>query len=325
LTAAYHYRDKISQLGALMNVDFPPPQRWQDFEDLTVEVVRAVYSDPGTQGHGRTGQAQAGVDVYCHEFGDGRIIGIQCKRRSSSSQKPGAVVTDLQFRKEVKKAENFKPDLKYFIIATTGSRDTQGQANVRKLNEERKLYNQFPVGIWYWEDFLGFLNSNSALSGWYSNILHALYGDGLADKQILSVLKTAFSRDAFQTPLNMESSNEFRPALEDTSRAVKTGYLLDRITGTLLCRAPGGITKVTRDPNKRCPIISEAVRQLKTVYDVNHANGRIMTNGMLLFINDPDLRNELDGHRITALQELNALLLEHGESPIISPLLPTHP
>jgi|688.fasta_scaffold266876_2 hypothetical protein len=46
-----------------MNVAFPPPQHWQDFENLTVEVFRAVFDDPGAQGHGRSGQAQYGVDV----------------------------------------------------------------------------------------------------------------------------------------------------------------------------------------------------------------------------------------------------------------------
>lgn len=58
---------------------FQPPLYWQQFEQLTVGLLREVYDIPTAQQFGRPGQAQNGVDVFgrSKRFG---MIGVQCKR-----------------------------------------------------------------------------------------------------------------------------------------------------------------------------------------------------------------------------------------------------
>jgi hypothetical protein len=307
-----------------MNFAFPPPQRWQDFEELTVEVVRAVFADPGAQGHGRAGQAQAGVDVYGRELGVGRQIGVQCKRKEGNLDRPASIVTEQQIRDEVRKAEAFRPALDYFIIATTGSRDTGEQAYIRNIQAERTGAHKFPIALWYWEDFIGFLNSDARVSRWYNALLQGLYGDTLSDRQILSVMKIAFSRAAFRTPLHLESPAEFRPALLDTERAVNTGLLLDRETRMPICRASAGLSGISRDPDNCVRIICAAVQNLRLVVDEGLANGKLRTYGNCLVVEDRLTGEEIDRCRRDALRSLNSLLATHGETPIESALLAVH-
>lgn len=306
-----------------MNVAFPPPLRWQDFEDLTVEVVRAVFDDPGAQGHGRLGQAQAGVDAYGRERGSGRLVGVQCKHRDGSLDRPAFTLTNRQIREEVQKAEKFKPRLDYFIIATTGSRDADAQSDIVYLQQERIRDQTFPVALWYWEDYVGFLNNDARLNKWYAQLLHSLFGEQLADKQILSVLRTAFSRAAFRTPLHLESSGEFRQALLDTERVVNTGLLLDRETRMPLCRAPGGLADLAHGSRDLVRAISEAVRKTRMTFDAAMARGRIKVSGFYLVVRDPATRSEIDRHRGNALRAFNELLAAYGETPIESPLIAT--
>lgn len=66
-----------------MNLSFPPPQYWQDFEAIAVHVFREVWKDPHAELHGRSGQEQQGVDIFGHDRTRGSWIpcGVQCKRR----------------------------------------------------------------------------------------------------------------------------------------------------------------------------------------------------------------------------------------------------
>ena len=58
---------------------WPPPDDANAFESLCLDLRKEIWKDTGAQKNGRTGQPQAGVDVFgtCEE----KQIGIQCKQK----------------------------------------------------------------------------------------------------------------------------------------------------------------------------------------------------------------------------------------------------
>ncbi|HSF74384.1 MAG TPA: restriction endonuclease, partial [Microcoleus sp.] len=126
--------------------DLPKPKYWDDFEDITWEIYKRKWHDNHAQKHGRSGQAQNGIDIYGQEKSSGKYIGVQCKRYKDKK------LTQKIIKEEIVKAECFSPQLSEYIIATTASRDTKLQDFVRSLNEERVSENKFPVYIVFWED-----------------------------------------------------------------------------------------------------------------------------------------------------------------------------
>ena len=65
-----------------MPSQLPPPRNWQDFEDLCFDLFKRIWNDPYARPNGRSGQPQAGVDIYgqpdvvartrCHDVQRGR-------------------------------------------------------------------------------------------------------------------------------------------------------------------------------------------------------------------------------------------------------------
>src|SRR5262245_48581183 len=99
-----------------------PPNDATAFESLCLDVWKEIWNDPGAQKNGRSGQPQAGVDVFGKQ--EGKQIGVQCKQRD------GLLRTELtidELEQEVEKAKYFRPPLSTFIVATTGSRDARVQ------------------------------------------------------------------------------------------------------------------------------------------------------------------------------------------------------
>ena len=58
---------------------WPPPNEPAAFESLCLDLWREIWNDPGAQKNGRSGQAQAGVDVF--GVHSGRQMGVQCKQK----------------------------------------------------------------------------------------------------------------------------------------------------------------------------------------------------------------------------------------------------
>jgi hypothetical protein len=101
---------------------YPPPNDPTAFEALCLDLWKEIWDDPGAQKNGRSGQPQAGVDVF-GVFGD-RRMGVQCK------QKEGLLRTELtigELEQEVEKALGFKPPLDTFIVATSGPTDVKAR------------------------------------------------------------------------------------------------------------------------------------------------------------------------------------------------------
>lgn len=134
----------------------PEPKSWDEFEDIVSDIIQIAWKDPFAFRNGRQGQKQEGVDIYGKPYYfNGEYAGVQCKNTETISKK--------EIEEEIKKAEEFKPTLKEFIIATTSKRDSSTQEEVRLIDRERVGENKFSVRILFWEDLCLKLAENEEL------------------------------------------------------------------------------------------------------------------------------------------------------------------
>ena len=135
-----------------------PPNDPKAFETLCLDLWREIWLDSNAQKNGRSGQSQAGVDVFGQN--EGKWEGIQCKQKDGLLWRE---VTSSELEKEVNAAKKFAPKLARFILATTGSRDEKVQGRARELDDEHKLKDLFSVSVWAWEDIWHALSSRPDL------------------------------------------------------------------------------------------------------------------------------------------------------------------
>jgi tetratricopeptide (TPR) repeat protein len=124
-----------------------PPNDPEAFECLCFDLWKVIWQDCGAQKNGRSGQPQAGVDVFGRHRS--KWIGIQCKQRD------GMLRTKLTIRElnvATKAAIKFKPRLAKLIVATSAPRDQRLQEHARKLSDHNKRRRLFHVEVWSWED-----------------------------------------------------------------------------------------------------------------------------------------------------------------------------
>lgn len=132
---------------SLSSRTIPQPKNWQDFEHYTWLLFKAELSDPRTQMHGRTGQAQNGVDVYGRR-NKNDWVGIQCKLKYAD------FVSEVELKAEVEKAKLFIPKISEFILVTTTRRDANIQKVARQLTEDLSgSEHEFSVDVWGWDQF----------------------------------------------------------------------------------------------------------------------------------------------------------------------------
>jgi hypothetical protein len=98
------------------------------------------------QRHGRSGQAQQGVDVSGRNQRDD-LCGIQCK-----CLEPSGILTEDEINEEVKKAKTFEPPLKHFLIVTTGKKDAPAELHCRKISDMHLRAGLFDVTYIAWSD-----------------------------------------------------------------------------------------------------------------------------------------------------------------------------
>jgi len=134
-----------------------PPKYWQEFEDLCLAVFRRVWSAPTATKNGRSGQQQHGTDISGIPRDGIGIHGIQCKDKDTIL---GSQVTEAEFDAEIAKAENFKPALEYWILATTAPKDANMEEYARKRSAERERGGKFGVQILFWEDLQSLIASH---------------------------------------------------------------------------------------------------------------------------------------------------------------------
>ncbi|MBI5805338.1 hypothetical protein HZA73_04770 [candidate division TA06 bacterium] len=144
-------------MPTLSSLNIPTPKSWDEFEDICLSSFKLRWSSPNLTKHGRQGQPQNGVDIYGEDH-LGQLVGIQCKKYDLE-------LTPKAVEEEIKKAENFRPDLKALYIATTAPSDTKIQSAIRLISGKRVAVNKFPVGICFWNEILQDLANNVVVFG----------------------------------------------------------------------------------------------------------------------------------------------------------------
>jgi WD40 repeat protein len=134
-------------MPSLSSLSLPRSRNWQDFEDLCRDLWRCLWRDPETQKHGRSGQPQAGVDVYGRPSCGSKWVGVQCKVKGEHER-----LTRDEIEAEVEKAGSFAPALSRFVIATTAPSDVAAQEVARVLTVDRLNRGAFPVSIASWDE-----------------------------------------------------------------------------------------------------------------------------------------------------------------------------
>lgn len=123
-----------------------PPNDPTAFESLCLDLWRDIWQGYA-QKNGRSGQPQAGVDVFGQH--QGNWIGVQCKQKDGLLR---SKVKISELDEEVAAAKQFTPPLFAFILATTGPRDAALQQRARLLTEQHREQGLFTVEIWSWDD-----------------------------------------------------------------------------------------------------------------------------------------------------------------------------
>jgi len=147
--------------------ELPVPRSWDEFEDIVADLYARAWDDPHTRRYGRAGQAQQGVDICGRPARlQGRYAGVQCKR-----YEPGTLTLEI-VEAEIAKAEEFKPPLAEYTIATTDRRDGRLQEAARLITQEREAAGKFAVHLVFWEDLCSLLSDPGC-----DDVLRKHYGD----------------------------------------------------------------------------------------------------------------------------------------------------
>lgn len=97
--------------------------------------------------NGRSGQCQAGVDVFGRIVDSGEWFGIQCKVRKTNQY-----LTREEIFEEIDKARAFNPTISEYILCTTLDRDGRFQELERIISDELRRRGCFRFRVVSWND-----------------------------------------------------------------------------------------------------------------------------------------------------------------------------
>ena len=166
----------------LSDFQIPPPENEEQFERLCLDLYKLKFGDQ-TQRNGKRGQSQDGVDIVVQD----QHIGIQCKKTSLNGKIKKKVLHD-----EVKKAINFSPSLKRFILATTCKRDAKIQEEARLISEEHEKKNLFSVEIHSWDEIKQFFDK-------YPEVYEGYYPTSQKTSSVTSAVSAVQSESRHET------------------------------------------------------------------------------------------------------------------------------
>lgn len=297
-----------------IRISFLPPEYWQDFQQLVLEVAKREWPEAKCSAFGREGQGQDGIDVLVTRS-NGETIGVQAKKRrlfdADGRSALGGNLSPNQVKAMVEEAEKFEPTLHELIIATTALTDATLQKSVTRLSDERRHKGRFTVGIWFWEDFQRHLN-------WDGELQRLYYGDWVEktfgytqEKHYLMMLRCAFNRPAFTTRLEIEDSgDDMAQALSDTQAAITTGILKDR-RGNTIQRAPIALNQLTDATRENLEKALRSLDEARKSYRSGVKYGELENRRHDVFTSDSRGRNyaqDVDRLRADALDLVNAAL-----------------
>lgn len=151
------------------------PANWQDFESLCLLLWREEWKSEDLKKNGRNGQAQNGVDISGHKYGENEYSGIQCKCKPGN--KP---LTTEEIDVEINNAKAFKPSLSRLIFATTADKDATIEEYVRIKDDENRKNSLFSIDIKSWQDIIDLLELNKPVLNAYLDIVAEDYAVDIA-------------------------------------------------------------------------------------------------------------------------------------------------
>lgn len=196
-------------LGALQ---LPAISDWEKFERFCRDLWAELWENKEIQLNGRTGQRQAGVDVYgCIGSHNGDLGGIQCKRKDNFVDDS---LTVKELRKIVNAAKKFNPKLKRFIVAYTGKREVKLQNEAVKISEKHKESGLFSVAVFSWDDI-------KLVLGNYPEVIDKYFSDrtSVSAKAIESLKKSVDENLKEQT----QNKDKIIENIQLTSQSMKDG------------------------------------------------------------------------------------------------------
>jgi hypothetical protein len=100
--------------------------------------------------------------------------------------------------------------------------------HITKINKNREQNILFPIEIWFWETIEDEINSNFKIQKQYYDKVVSNFDTEFKEKYILTIIRKAFFRPAFQTPFMVENNgNDFLRAIKDIQELLSTGKLKD--------------------------------------------------------------------------------------------------
>ena len=225
---------------------------------------------------------------------------------------------------EVSLADTFSPKLDVFIIATTTFRDKVIQNHIYTQNTNRAGSMLPKIILWNWEDFEEEINRHSELQYVYYEKTLRTFDQYNKDKHILTLLKYALDRPAFNTKFYMENHCEdFVKAIADTQMAFSIGRLNDREGNPLSSSFPPKNLSNQQDIQD----ITEAQIILQDIRDYvtqQAKDGNIsQSNGYLEFRNNWELKisDHLNSERAKVIELVNKALNRNNFDEIKSNLM----
>ncbi|CAN5666610.1 hypothetical protein BH10BAC2_BH10BAC2_02360 [soil metagenome] len=226
------------------------------------------------------------------------------------------------FEDEAAAAENIStPKLERLIFATTISRDAKIQDILNELNQERIKSKKFTLEVWFWEDIQVMLERHTELLYWYYS--DYLKGINMYDKNIhiMSMLRQAFTRPAFQREMKREENgSDFLAAIKNTQEAITTGNLYNR-RGDLIA-STFDYSKITNIKWKNIVWKVFGILDLiRDEYQQGLLKKKIVEHPTVIEIFDDGIAHRLNNLRKDCLKRINGILIEMQLKPIDSELI----
>lgn len=201
----------------------PPPADWQAFERFTRDLFAAHWQDPAALMHGRTGQAQAGVDVYGVNAKTGAMEGVQCKGKDGRYKH--SVTTD-ELRAEVQKALTFEPPLSRYILVTSGAADVEVQKEARLITEEHAAEGKFPVQVFSWDHLLTMLKDHKNVAREHFRTLLVALSEINVPAELIAICHQSFQHAGLFDKVDpVAAADGFHQVLMDASPYFESGVL----------------------------------------------------------------------------------------------------
>ncbi|MDQ0572610.1 hypothetical protein QFZ42_004444 [Variovorax paradoxus] len=202
----------------------PAPADWQAFERFTRDLFSAVWDDSRAQMNGRTGQAQAGVDVFGTNARTGLLEGVQCKGKDA---RYGHSVTVDELQDEVKKALTFTPSLSHYYLVTSGVADVKVQEEARRISESNKNSGLFGVDVYSWDQLLALLQEHRKVARKHFRALQVALTEIDAPAELIAICHQSFqnANAQFHTVDAVAAAEGFYPVQMDASMHYDAGVL----------------------------------------------------------------------------------------------------